>query len=59
MGAARTEKAVGTAILWRNYSEEDLKDELRAGEGCKVILKKKKDTLQSRKNRSARTMIGI
>lgn len=62
MGAAKTEQAVGTAIFWRRYSEEDLQDELRAGDECKVMYKKKKkkkNMLQRRKNRRARTMVGI
>lgn len=39
------------AILWRNYSEGDLKDERRVGGGCKVMLRKKKskDTIQRKK----------
>lgn len=36
IGGAKTEQAVSTAILWRSYSE-DLQDELRAGDECKVM----------------------
>lgn len=34
---ASQDRGAGTATLWGNYSEEDLKDELKTGQGCKVI----------------------